>query len=174
MSWLLCQYMISQVQATKAWRSCFSTPSVIWESWRGGAQIPFFVKKLRNLTFIFVPASKVLIWVPKSCPFNSLEGEMLWKSKVLVPFAWFCCILWFFSLGLWGLWLWRKRGTSSVNQKSFFSHFGCVTLFPLKSSEMLNLPNRPLKCSTFIWQLAECYHSAGYNYMLQIAFQLHC
>lgn len=154
MSWLLCQYMISQVQPTKAWKSCFSIPSVVWEL-ESRSSDPFLLKELRSLIFTFVPASKVLTRVLKSCPFDSLKGEMLWKSKLLPAFAWFCCILCllFFHWCYWELWLWRKCGTSTVIWKSFFSHFGSVYISVLVLSSpvkciWLNLLNWPLKCST--------------------------
>lgn len=142
MSWLLCQYMISQVQPTKAWKSCFSIPSVVWES-----SDPFLLKEFRSLIFTFVPASKVLTRVLKSCPFDSLKGEMLGKSKLLVPFAWFYCILCLlFHWCSWELWLLRKCGTRTVIQKSFFSHFCSVFISVLVLSS-------PVKCIWFQWSL---------------------
>lgn len=97
---------------------------------------PFLLKELRSLIFTFVPASKVLTRVLKSCPFDSLKREMLWKSKLLAPFAWFSCILCllFFHWCYWELWLCRQCGTSTVIHKSFFSEersvlsLGCVQL----------------------------------------------
>lgn len=68
---------------------------------------PFLLKELRSLIFTFVPASKVLTWVLKSCPFDSLKGKMLRKSKLLAPFAFILCLL-FFHWCHWELWVWRK------------------------------------------------------------------
>jgi len=121
---------------------------------------PILLKELRGLIFTFIPASKVLTWVLMSCPFDSLKGEMLWKSKLQAPFAWFCyilCLL-FFRWCYWELWLWRKCGTTTVIRKSFFSHFGSIYWSVLVLSSpvkciWLNLLNWPLKCSTFIWDI---------------------